>query len=327
MARGYRGYNGYTRYRGYRGYNRYRNNDNGGCAFVIFWGLFLFICFINSYWKEILIVILISFLVFLLLNHGNSIIKFLKQLYRNQNINRLKKHCLLYLKIIELNEKYYFEDLEPLYFSHYVGQKYHLKECNIDDYLLLSIDRNYFMLRDYKKNYDLLSKRYSMYLREYKELDKYINMEEAFQIKMKYSKYLKYQNIIYDEFMIKKKYEFKVVVYVNYRSPKGNVQKRIYKCYDTRDFPEMISKYFELKKNKRIYEINSRIERAKMSSSLRYEVLKRDQYRCCICGSTAKDGVKLEVDHIIPVSKGGRTVMDNLQVLCERCNRGKSNKM
>ena len=34
----------------------------------------------------------------------------------------------------------------------------------------------------------------------------------------------------------------------------------------------------------------------------------------------------LEVDHIVPVSKGGKTEADNLQTLCWRCNRSKSNK-
>ncbi|MBR2352886.1 MAG: HNH endonuclease, partial [Clostridia bacterium] len=43
-------------------------------------------------------------------------------------------------------------------------------------------------------------------------------------------------------------------------------------------------------------------------------------------GATSRDGVKLEVDHIIPVSKGGKSTLDNLQTLCERCNRGKGTK-
>ena len=70
-----------------------------------------------------------------------------------------------------------------------------------------------------------------------------------------------------------------------------------------------------------------RQQRALMSDSLRYDILKRDGYRCHICGATQADGVKLHVDHIIPVSKGGRTEPSNLQTLCERCNLGKSNKL
>jgi hypothetical protein len=64
-------------------------------------------------------------------------------------------------------------------------------------------------------------------------------------------------------------------------------------------------------------------ERDEMSASLRYQVFKRDNYACCICGRTKDDGVKLHADHIRPVAKGGRTELDNLQTLCERCNWGK----
>ena len=63
-----------------------------------------------------------------------------------------------------------------------------------------------------------------------------------------------------------------------------------------------------------------------MSPSLRYEIMKRDGFRCVLCGREASDGVKLEVDHILPVSKGGKTVKSNLRTLCLECNRGKSNK-
>ena len=60
---------------------------------------------------------------------------------------------------------------------------------------------------------------------------------------------------------------------------------------------------------------------------LRYEVFCRDNFKCCICGnSPAKDpATKLHVDHIMPWSKGGETVMENLQTLCSKCNLGKSN--
>lgn len=55
---------------------------------------------------------------------------------------------------------------------------------------------------------------------------------------------------------------------------------------------------------------------------LRHLVFKRDNYKCLECGAT-KEETTLEIDHIIPWSKGGQTHIDNLQVLCKKCNRSK----
>jgi hypothetical protein len=68
-------------------------------------------------------------------------------------------------------------------------------------------------------------------------------------------------------------------------------------------------------------------DREKVPPKLRVAVLKRDHNRCVKCGADPKRdrSVRLEVDHIIPDSKKGQTVMENLQTLCFRCNRGKSN--
>lgn len=58
---------------------------------------------------------------------------------------------------------------------------------------------------------------------------------------------------------------------------------------------------------------------------LRFKVLKRDDYRCQLCGDSPAitRGTLLEVDHIHPFSQGGRTTEDNLRTLCRRCNQGK----
>lgn len=62
------------------------------------------------------------------------------------------------------------------------------------------------------------------------------------------------------------------------------------------------------------------------SLRLRYEVLKRDRFTCKCGRSPAKDPrIELHIDHIIPWSTGGDTVLHNLQVLCSICNVGKSN--
>lgn len=59
--------------------------------------------------------------------------------------------------------------------------------------------------------------------------------------------------------------------------------------------------------------------------SMRYELLKEANGKCLLCGISAKER-PLDVDHILPRSKGGSDDKSNLQVLCSKCNRGKSNK-
>lgn len=70
-------------------------------------------------------------------------------------------------------------------------------------------------------------------------------------------------------------------------------------------------------------------QRALMTKKLRDYIKKRDNFTCCNCGnSTYKEpNLLLEIDHIIPVAKGGCTVEDNLQTLCWKCNRAKSDKI
>jgi hypothetical protein len=59
-----------------------------------------------------------------------------------------------------------------------------------------------------------------------------------------------------------------------------------------------------------------------MRKIVRDRILKRDGNKCRRCLGTEN----LEIDHIIPLSKGGRHDEDNFQVLCRTCNRKKSNK-
>ncbi len=69
-------------------------------------------------------------------------------------------------------------------------------------------------------------------------------------------------------------------------------------------------------------------DRRDIPLKLRLNVLKRDNFKCVLCGrSPATDfGVILHIDHIKPYSKGGKTEIKNLQTLCAECNLGKGNQ-
>jgi len=83
---------------------------------------------------------------------------------------------------------------------------------------------------------------------------------------------------------------------------------------------EFVSKVIELSGDSNA---NVQEPREPIAEEVRHEVWRRDQGRCVKCGSQEK----LEFDHIIPHSKGGSDTARNIQLLCERCNRIKSDSI
>ncbi len=81
---------------------------------------------------------------------------------------------------------------------------------------------------------------------------------------------------------------------------------------------------FTKKRGEGIWE-HRKLSSGYISGSIKYEVLKRAKFRCELCGIPAKDRA-LEVDHIIPKSKGGSDDISNFQALCYSCNSSKRNR-
>lgn len=301
---------------------KYYKDDNPlGLLILLLLGL------LYMYWKLVVVLLLIFIPIYLIIRYYSNIKDFLLNYKERKILKKLETKSKLYLNIVKLNSKYYLSNLGVFYDHYHVYYKSNLSNANMDDYLLMTIHNKYDELKEYKIKYDKLKIEYKKYLEEYSKLKDLINDNEAKDLKIDLKKYNEYQEKIYSSNKIKIDTEFNVVIYINYQSKKGLVKDKKYKKYSDKDFSNIIREYLELKKNNKLSEIISRIERSKMSESLRYDVFKRDNFKCSICGMSAKDGVKLQVDHIIPISKGGKTEMDNLQTLCSRCNIGKSNKV
>ncbi len=74
--------------------------------------------------------------------------------------------------------------------------------------------------------------------------------------------------------------------------------------------------------------LQARRTKREISERLRFRILLRDGFRCGTCGASPleKAGTELHVDHVVPWSKGGETVPENLATKCSRCNLGKGNE-
>lgn len=81
----------------------------------------------------------------------------------------------------------------------------------------------------------------------------------------------------------------------------------------------------EILSEKELKEIN---RRKNINSSTRYSILERAGFKCQCCGvkPLKNNNITLHVDHIIPRSLGGSDNIDNLQILCNKCNLSKQDR-
>ena len=110
-----------------------------------------------------------------------------------------------------------------------------------------------------------------------------------------------------------------------YVSAGGNSSQQTTIKLDTRTIDALSERLSEKIKFKR----SAAGQRALMTARLRNFIKDRDNHTCqsCSISLTKEPHLLLEVDHIVPVSKGGLSTIENLQTLCWKCNRTKSNKM
>ena len=165
-------------------------------------------------------------------------------------------------------------------------------------------------LREAKQIIDNYKAEYQQYL---KEVPNYIieNDEGGF-----YSR-LGFANI--DDNVLTVEYQF------SYTS-NGGKAKRYFPVPMTTD---TIISLINALENKLTISAFTKEQRALMTNNMREAIKRRDNFTCCNCGNSIHNepNLLLEIDHIIPVSKGGLTVENNLQTLCWKCNRAKSSKL
>lgn len=90
-----------------------------------------------------------------------------------------------------------------------------------------------------------------------------------------------------------------------------------------------LQRFIEWLDDKIKYKKSAQYQRVIMTQELRTKIKERDNFSCKQCSVSVEDEptLLLEIDHIIPISKGGMSVEKNLQCLCWKCNRSKGTKI
>lgn len=109
-----------------------------------------------------------------------------------------------------------------------------------------------------------------------------------------------------------------------YVSPSGNSSQQFDIVLNIKNLEALIE-YFSQKID---FQKTAKGQRQLMTKKLREYIKKRDNYTCRYCKISIHDEphLLLEVDHILPIAKGGLTKEENLQTLCWKCNRSKGKK-
>lgn len=147
------------------------------------------------------------------------------------------------------------------------------------------------------------------------------------ELKIPEKTYKKREKKLFSKYVISPTVDCSFEAIMYYSSPKGRVNLSKNQILNFDDVFACFESVSRSHLDKSTYSKLVAVERGEISDSLRYDILNRDNFTCTICGASAKQGARLHVDHIIPVSKGGKSTPDNLRTLCERCNIGKSNKI
>lgn len=277
---------------------------------------------------SVLLFAIISTLIIVFVAAPAVVITISAVIARNEHYEEFVKENSVALKEIKsINNTFHF-----IYFrNHYLFEKDFLSRRQYENYN--DIDFFYGILcEDMKKwndlKFNVIANRDD--LKKYREqISKVHMMSKALceTNKMDFDKCISIEKEMVSKMYLKPITDFEIKLYYSYSSAGGRVHLSHTKIYGFDGLCAALQNIELAKHRFDEYDDFVRVERSLMTNSLRYEVMRRDGFRCVLCGASAKDGARLHVDHIYPVSKGGKTVMNNLRTLCDRCNLGKSDKI
>lgn len=248
-------------------------------------------------------------------------------------VDFINEHSLAIRAIKELNSKYQFSPFYPLIYKNRYDSTVNFENVSCKDYLIYQFHLDTLGVRriiknrnnniskeiDYKSKVDLAKDKLGNFG---------VSIEDLNEEKLR-----NIESIVFNDLIEKVNTDFYAEVHLYLTRGRIHIvvdeKKELFDLNEIIDVLKSIDSS-KVKDGRRFYSREvwksiERVERAKVSNELRQEIFERDGYTCVNCGSTEKE--LLEIDHIKPISKGGKTEPDNLQTLCHDCNIRKGNNI
>lgn len=232
-------------------------------------------------------------------------------------------------KLSELNTLYHFFDNVSFDMSYTYDNEHFFDLINCQDYLIYQLQFKQRKIIEQIKKIKQNEINYNKYLNKLKELPP-IGTYSVPYGNLKKQKLIEIESKLYNKMLLTPCISFRIAVSLYRSSMDGMIYDKKIEYFNADTILFLINRlnnkngtYFN---DKEIWDSVSIVERGKVSNRMRFSIYERDGYRCRNCGISEKYA-KLEIDHIIPIAKGGKTEYNNLQTLCHKCNVEKSDSL
>lgn len=234
----------------------------------------------------------------------------------------MQEHSVALKQLKIINQHYHFFEVADFDEEHIYDNEICYDTVSCEDYLVYVLVNNEKGIRKAMKDCQTNIHLWREYEAEINETC--IKNEYDTDSLPKNKKYL--QNLeseILTDTLLKPTLFFSITIYLE-RRDMGNTYKEskteVFEPKEISDLLRLINQkdgcFYRVKS---IWDALCRVERGKVSNRMRFAIFRRDGERCKRCGSRHD----LEIDHIVPISKGGKSTYDNLQTLCHSCNMEK----
>ena len=275
---------------------------------------------VDSFGIGLLIFVLVSLFVFLAIFVPISIV-------RGKYRKFVLEHSVALKQLNEINKHYQFKSIPNFDMEHSYDNENFYGDISCQDYLtyqLVYIQKKVnAALKDTLDNKTLFDK----YKKEIKETC-VMNQYDTPDLLKNKNRLIRFENNLFGRQVKTPTILFSINVRLRLTNINGAYRGSKRDEFFPKEIKDIISKINQKRGsfylNNDIWQSICRVERGKVTNRMRFAIYERDHYRCRKCGRKTND---LEVDHIIPIAKGGKSTFDNLQTLCHRCNYRKGSNI
>lgn len=269
-----------------------------------------------------LILVAIAFIILLVYIY-HAIQHTIQQKYTdfvNQNSMALKK-------LTEINQQYVFYPYINFNQTHTYDNEKLYGNISCSDYLIYQLQELSPKVLDQVKKIDHNKQKYQNYLCEVESIQ--FGQFQRPIGKLKLDKLLNIEKSMVNRIVQAPAVQFYITVILYCSKINGKIYDEKIQRFSVEEVLSFINRLKNKKgtfyNDRAIWDSLCKVERGKVSNKMRFAIYERDGHRCRYCGISGQN-VALEIDHIIPISKGGKSTYNNLQTLCHKCNYEKGNK-